>query len=224
MSALNAQPLAIFDLDNTLIKGDSDYAWGEFLVAKGLVDPAYYAERNQGFYEDYQHAKLDIHEYIAFVSEPIRALSAKEFSDLHKQFMDDVIRSLYLPAAHKLLKQHHEAGDYLLIITATNQWVAEPIGLDLGVDEVLATQLEVVGGQVTGKIDGTPCFQDGKVLRLQQWLKSKQYQPGTMHFYSDSINDRSLLEYVDYPVVVDGDALLLEHAKICRWPCISLRD
>ncbi len=219
----SSQPLAIFDLDNTLIAGDSDHAWGNFLVSKGKVDPSYYQARNDQFYRDYQQAQLNIHEYLQFVSEPLISMTPEELETLQAEFLQDIIRPLYLSKAQDLLAQHRDNGDYLLIITATNSIVAGPIAQDLGVDEFLATELERREGRITGKIKGTPCYQDGKVLRLQQWLKKHQYQPGTMHFYSDSINDRPLLEYVDFPVVVDGDEALVAHAKRYRWPLMSLR-
>ena len=217
------QALAIFDLDNTLIKGDSDHAWGQFLIHKGLADPAEHKARNDQFYLDYQAANLDIHAYVAFTLEPLLSMSQQKITELQNEFLVSVIRPLYLTKAHALLKKHKDQGDFLLVITATNSVVAGPIAFDLGVDDALTTDLVRTSGQLTGQIDGTPCYQEGKVLRLQQWLSKHEYRPGTMHFYSDSINDRPLLEYVDFPIAVDADDKLAAHAKQFRWPSISLR-
>ena len=215
--------LTIFDLDNTLLAGDSDYAWGQFLVNKGIVDASHYARENERFYEEYQQKTLDIYEYQRFALKPLIALSSQKKAQLHQEFMSTVIRGLRLPKADALIRQHQQAGDQLLIITATNRFVAGPIGPWLGIDEVLATEPEEQDGIFTGNIAGTPCFQSGKVIRLQEWLTVCKHTPDKVTFYSDSINDLPLLEYVDEPIAVDPDELLQAHAETMGWPIISLR-
>jgi HAD superfamily hydrolase (TIGR01490 family) len=215
--------LAIFDLDNTLIAGDSDYAWGQFLVNKGLVNAESYTKENDRFYEEYKNKTLDIYEYQTFVLEPIAALTPNQRAYLHKEFMETVISDLRLPKADKLITEHQEAGDQLLIITATNRFIAGPIGPWLGIKSVLATEPEIINGQFTGKVAGTPCFQDGKIVRLQEWLKEQNQEPKNTCFYSDSINDLPLLDFVDKPFAVDPDDKLRAHAESAGWPVLSLR-
>lgn len=215
--------LAIFDLDNTLIAGDSDYSWGEFLVAKGKVDAATYRDTNARFYEDYQHGRLDIREYLRFALRPLAQLSREELAGLHRDFMAEVIEPMWLPAAVELLHRHRTRGDYLLVITSTNRFVVEPICQRLGVDALLATEPEMVDGRYTGEIAGTPAFREGKVTRLNEWLDGSEYSLSGSWFYSDSINDLPLLELVDNPVVVDPDQALDRLAAERGWPVITLR-
>ena len=216
--------LAIFDLDNTLIAGDSDYAWGTFLVDRGIVSKDYYQQQNARFYADYCEGKLDIYEYQRFVLTPLIPLSIKEKINLHTEFMADYIAPLQLSKADELLAKHRQAGDQLLIITATNRFIADPIASLLGVPNLLATEPEIVEGKFTGAIIGTPCYQHGKVQRLDQWLKDQKAVLDSSYFYSDSINDVPLLEWVTYPVVVDPDEKLRDYASQKCWPIISLRE
>ena len=216
--------LAIFDLDNTLLNGDSDHAWGEFLVNKGIVDEAFYRRQNDHFYELYKQSKLDIMEYLAFALEPLTRFTLAELAALHAQFMAEYINPMRQPKADALLRRHREQGDFLLIITATNGFVTRPIAQALGVDDILATDPEVEGGRYTGRIVGTPCYQEGKVTRLNQWLQQTHHTLDNSYFYSDSINDLPLLQAVTHPVVVDGDQRLTSAAQQRGWPCISLRD
>ena len=215
---------AIFDLDNTLIAGDSDYSWGEFLVARGKVDPDTYREQNDRFYRDYQAGKLDIREYLAFALEPLARLSQEELSALHRQFMMEVIQPMWLPAAVSLLQQHRQKGDFLLVITSTNRFVVEPICSRLGVDDLIATELEVADHRYTGNVEGEPAFREGKVLRLNAWMRDRNLSLDGSSFYTDSINDLPLLERVDRPVAVDPDAELESIARDRQWPVISLRE
>ena len=215
--------LTIFDLDNTLLAGDSDYAWGQFLVDKGVVDAEKYTRENERFYQQYQQKTLDIHEYQRFVLTPLIALTEQQKTQLHREFMATVIQDLRLPKAEALIRQHQQAGDQLLIITATNRFIAGPIGPCWGIEQVLATEPEERDGVFTGAITGAPCFQEGKITRLQAWLTANQYAPESMTFYSDSINDLPLLEYVDRPVAVDPDPVLKAQAEQKQWPIISLR-
>ena len=216
--------LAIFDLDNTLLAGDSDYSWGEFLVHKKVVDADSYHQANAQFYEDYKAGTLDIKKYLAFSLAPLTKYSLSELAELHNEFMRTVIEPLMQPKAEALLKHHREQGDYLLIITATNSFVTHPIAKRLGVDDILASDAEIVDGRYTGNGIGTPCFQGGKVIRLKEWLIANNKNLDDAYFYSDSINDLPLLEQVPNPVAVDADERLTKVAQERGWKIISLRN
>lgn len=216
--------LAIFDLDNTLIAGDSDHSWGEFLVAKKLVDAQVYAQANDRFYQQYKAATLDIQEYLRFSLAPLTQFTLDDLAVLHAEFMRDFIEPMMLPKAKALLQEHRAQGDYLLIITATNSFVTHPIAAHLGVDDILASDAEILNNRYTGKGSGTPCFQGGKVIRLHAWLKEKNFDLNDAYFYSDSINDLPLLEQVPNPIVVDGDERLSAVAAERGWKHISLRN
>ncbi len=215
--------LAIFDLDNTLIAGDSDHSWGEFLCEKGIVDEISYKRQNDQFYEDYKGGILDMQAYVAFALEPLKSLTPIERERLHQEFMLCKIEPILLPKAHALVDKHREQGHTLLIITATNRFITGPIANKLGIPNLLATEPEIREGQFTGKIVGAPCFQGGKVIRLQQWLEDKNLNMEESFFYSDSINDLPLLEQVSYPYAVDPDEKLQAHALSKGWPILSLR-
>ncbi len=216
--------LAIFDLDNTLLGGDSDHAWGQFLVDQGIVDRKAYQEANDYFFEQYQQGGMDIHEFLAFALKPLAENSKQQLDEWHQQFMQQCISAMHLPKADELLKIHREQGDFLLIITATNLFVTGPIAEKLGVDDILATDPEFIDGAYTGKIVGEPCFQGGKVKRLNDWLTKTEHSLEGSYFYSDSYNDLPLLEIVDNPIAVDADERLSQHAAEQGWPNISLRD
>lgn len=215
--------LAIFDLDNTLLGGDSDHAWGEFLCEKGIVDSDEYSRANDYFYEQYKNGGLDIFEFLEFALKPLAQLDREQLNELHNQFMQEKIAPIMLPKAKELLENHRKQGDYLLIITATNRFVTGPIADALGVDEIIATDPEEVDGQYTGKVAGIPCFQDGKVARLNNWLESNEHSLEESYFYSDSHNDLPLLELVTYPVAVNPDETLEAHANEKLWPVLDLR-
>lgn len=216
--------LAIFDLDNTLLQGDSDHAWGQFLVDKGLVDVAEYQRANDYFYQQYLQGGLDIHEYLTFALKPLSEHSLDELQQWHQDFMQEVIEPMILPAAEALIEKHRQQSDTLLIITATNGFVTQPIAKRLGIEHILASEPEFIDGRYTGKVAGTPCFQDGKVTRLEDWLNSRAIDMKGSYFYSDSHNDLPLLNRVDHPVAVDADDILHAHALQQGWPSISLRD
>ncbi len=216
--------LAIFDLDHTLLNGDSDHAWGEFLVRHQIVEPEFYRRQNDHFYEQYKLGQLDIMEYLAFALEPLTRFSTDELDLLHRQFMQEFINPMRLPKADELLHKHREQGDFLLIITATNRFVTAPIARALGVDDLLATDPERLGNRYTGKVSGTPCYREGKVERLRAWLDETDQSLDDSYFYSDSINDLPLLEIVSHPCVVNGDDRLLEEARQRNWPTLSLRN
>ena len=192
--------LAIFDLDGTLLSGDSDYNWGQFLVEKGLVDVDVYKEANDRFFAQYQSGELDIHEYLRFSLEPLTRFNKDERDTLHQEFMTQKVRPMMQEEATKLLKHHRDQGHFLLLITATNQFVTGPIAEELGMDHIIAPIPEVIDDQYTGKVVGVPSFQEGKVTRLNDWLAETGHSMEGSYFYSDSRNDLPLLELVSHPV------------------------
>lgn len=217
--------LAIFDLDNTLLDGDSDHAWGEFLVNKNLVDKASYQQSNDYFFEQYKQGCLDIEEFLAFSLKPLSQHSKQALDDLHKEFMETHIKPMWQPKAEKLLAEHKSKGHFLLIITATNYFVTAPIAKALQVDDIIATEPEIIDGQYTGKFTGTACFQEGKITRLNEWLiKHPEHNLKGSYFYSDSRNDLPLLEIVDHPIAVNADEHLTAHAQQAGWPILNLRN
>jgi len=217
--------LAIFDLDNTLIAGDSDYLWGRFLARRGVVDPDRYERENQRFYDQYRAGTLDIFEFLRFSLEPLARLPRETLEALREAFLREAIEPILLPRAQALVDSHRAAGRLPLVITATNRFVTEPIVRRYGIDVLLATEPAVdAAGRFTGEVAGTPCFQEGKVARLRAWLAEHGHDLAGAWFYSDSHNDLPLLEQVDNPVAVDPDARLREVAQARGWPVISLRE
>ena len=222
--------LALFDLDNTLLAGDSDHAWGEFLIDKKLVDGARHSAQNDAFYEDYKRGELDIDAYVYFTLQPILTLPIEQQHALRQQYFEAKIAAMMTPASRELLARHRAEGDFCLIITATNSFLTTPIAEAYGVDKLIATDLVQVDGQITGKIEGTPCYQHGKVERLQQWLSNSEQalndklSLSNSIFYSDSSNDLPLLEVANEAVIVDADDRLRQIARERDWPEISLRQ
>lgn len=216
--------LAIFDLDNTLIGNDSDYLWGEFLVSKGYVDGKSFAATNAQFYEDYKAGTLDIYAYQRFALEPLSKQDMATLDKWHEEFMTEFIEPIILPKALALVEKHKQQGDEVMIITATNTFITRPIGLRYGIETLLGTEGEIKDGRYTGEVNGTPTFQEGKVLRLNQWLAENNKDLQGSYFYSDSHNDLPLLKLVEHPIIVDGDDKLVAYAKAHGWPCISLRN
>ncbi len=216
--------LAIFDLDNTLIAGDSDHAWGEFLVEKSIVDAQVYKEANDQFLQDYQNGELDIFKYLSFALRPLAEHPIEDLLSWRQEFFELKIKPLMLDKAIHLVEQHRAAGDTLLIITATNHFVTEPIAQAFGIDTLIATTPEQVKGQYTGQVSGTPSFKEGKISRLNEWLASSQQSLEGAFFYSDSHNDLPLLKLVDSPVAIDPDETLREHSEKRGWPIRTLRD
>ena len=215
--------LAIFDLDNTLIGGDSDSLWGEFLVEKKVVDGEFYSAENQRFYEEYKAGTLDIFEFLRFSLKPIAENDLDELLELRKTFIQEKIQKIMLPKAKTLLDSHREMGHTLVIITATNHFVTQPIADLLDVEHLLATNPEMVNGRYTGNVAGTPCFQEGKVTRLAAWIEERGESLEGSWFYSDSHNDLPLLKKVTTPVAVDADEILTEYAQSNGWKMLSLR-
>lgn len=216
--------LAIFDLDHTLLAGDSDHLWGEFMIEQGLVERDRHKRENDRFYADYLAGTLDIAAYMRFALEPLVRLGPARLLPLREQFVAQVIDPIVAPAAPALLERHRIEGDELLIITATNRFVTEPIAQLLGVDNLLATDPERVDGAYTGAIAGIPCYREGKVRRFEQWLREQDERYDAVTFYSDSHNDLPLLRHVQRPVAVDPDAQLRAEAERNGWPVISLRE
>ncbi len=215
--------LALFDLDNTLLGGDSDHAWGDYLCERGILDPIAYKQRNDAFYQDYLNGSLDMQAYLAFSMEILAASEPAQLDQWHREFMRDCIEPIILPRAEALLHQHREAGDQLVIITATNRFVTAPIARRLGVRVLLATECETQDGRYTGRSTDIPCFREGKVTRLARWMLENGFDLEDSYFYSDSLNDVPLLEVVANPVAVDPDPKLRAEAERRGWPVISLR-
>ena len=215
--------LALFDLDNTLLSDDSDFLWGCFLVEKGLVDKSAYDEANQRFYAEYKQGTLDIFEFLAFSLKPLTQFSMQELSVLHNEFMEKHIKSVMTPKGIKQINHHRDKGDFIIIITATNSFVTGPIAKAFNADLLIATEPEIIDGRYTGQVAGTPCFQDGKIIRLNQWLESTSHNLDGSTFYSDSHNDISLLEQVAIPVAVDPDDELKAMALKRGWEIYSFR-
>jgi len=218
--------LAIFDLDNTLLDGDSDYNWGIYLVKKGYLDEEEYKVKNQKFFEEYQHGKLDIFAFAEFQFQFLKNNTRKFLNDVRSDYIDEIIKPMVLKKAVNLVSQHKEAGDSLLIITATNSFITKPIGELFGIENLIGTDPEEHLGEFTGKVKGTPSFKEGKVTRLFDWLDARDFKLTDFEktfFYSDSHNDLALLEIVTNPVVVNGDKILLEKAQEKNWPTLNLK-
>lgn len=216
--------LAIFDLDNTLLAGDSDYLWGRFLVDRGIVDPEAYEAANARFYEAYKNGTLDIGEFLAFALRPLAENEPEQLFRWRESFVEEKILPIVQTAARDLVERHRSAGHTLLVITATNRFVTEPIVRLYGIDNLIATEPEFREGRYTGQVEGIPSFHEGKVHRLSAWLGDNDgYDLADTWFYSDSHNDIPLLSRVAHPVAVDPDPTLRRTAEERGWPVISLR-
>lgn len=216
--------LAIFDLDNTLIGDDSDYLWGQFLVDRGVVDPLQYQAANEKFYRQYREGRLDIVEFLRFSLQPLAAHEPEQLYRWRQQFIAEIITPLLLAPAQQLIDKHRAMGDTLLVITATNRFVTEPIVALYGISHLLATTPEFVDGRYTGGFVDVPCFQEGKITHLEKWLAATGETMAGSWFYSDSHNDLPLLKRVDHAVAVDPDNRLADYAGQAGWPIISLRQ
>jgi len=216
--------LALFDLDNTLLADDSDFLWGCFLVDNGLVDKTTYDVANQRFYTDYKKGTLDILEFLAFSLKPLTLFSMEKLAELHNEFMQKHITPAMTKKGLAQIQQHREKGDFTVIITATNSFVTAPIAKAFQVDDLIATEPEIIDGRYTGKVAGTPCFQEGKITRLKQWLENTSHDLENSIFYSDSHNDLALLEIVTTPIAVDPDDELKTTALERNWEIRSFRE
>jgi len=215
--------LAIFDLDNTLLGGDSDYLWGEYLVENQLVDSADYQRTNQYFYDQYLAGSMDIFEFSRFQFKPLADNAMTTLIEWRTDYLAQKIDPIILPAARALIAKHTAQNDTLLIITATNSFITTPIAEKLVIPNLIATEPEIINGHFTGKVAGTPSYQQGKVTRLKTWLSQTGHTLDDSYFYSDSHNDLPLLELVTHPVAVDPDSTLRATAQQRHWPIISLR-
>ena len=214
--------LAIFDLDHTLLSGDSDHAWGEFLIDKEVVDAEAHRRANEHYYAQYRAGTLDIFEFLAFALKPLARHDREQLDAWHREFLATRIRPMITPAARALVEQHRRQGHTLMIVTATNRFVTAPIAREFGIEHLLATEPEEVDGRFTGRVAGIPCYREGKVARLRQWLEQHRETLVGSWFYSDSHNDLPLLELVDHPVVVHPDDVLRREAVARRWPVLAL--
>ena len=215
--------LALFDLDNTLIAGDSDHLWGDFLVAEGLVDAEKHKALNEHYYQQYQQGQLDINEYLSFALGPMAGMTPEALSALQGKFLKAHVEPILLDAAFDLLQAHRVKGDTLIIVTATNTLVTQPIADRLGVEHLIGCEAELRGGQYTGKPQGIPSFSEGKVQRIKMWCADNDASLEDAVFYSDSHNDLPLLRAVPRAIAVDPDDVLRKEAQQCGWEIISLR-
>jgi len=225
----NRPRIALFDLDHTLLPIDSDFAWGEFTITRGWVDPQAFKQANDAFYEQYKAGTLDVHTYVRFATEAICRQGATNSIAAHADFMRDVIQKAIQPQALELLRSHQQAGDTVVIVTATNEFVTRPIAAALGVAELIAVDLErdSIAGQpdwFTGAIAGVPSFREGKVVRVEQWLRARGWRWADVHttFYSDSINDLPLMEQANVAVATNPDARLRAIALERGWRILEL--
>lgn len=226
MQSISSGKLALFDLDNTLLEGDSDHAWGEFLISKNLVEEKAHREKNDHFYNQYKQGALDIHGYVAFTLEPVMQLDSKQRAQLLAEFMGKSVEPIILDKGRELVQKHLEAGDFCIIITATNEFITTPIAKLFDVDLLIATELQTNNDKYSGKISGTPCYQDGKVSKLNAWIDQQEnrFKLSDAVFYSDSINDLPLLQEVATPVAVDPDQRLRDKAESEGWRILTLRS
>ena len=214
---------AFFDLDNTLLAGDSDYLWGEHLAGLGVVPAALHRRRNREFMRAYEQGTLDVEEFLAFQLAPLSRHEMRDLERWRRDFIETAIVPLVLPKAVELLDRHRRRGEILVIATSTNRFITEPIAHLLEVEHLLATEPEMIGGRYTGRVSGTPCSGHGKVDHVRQWASSHAALLDEACFYSDSITDLPLLEAVGHPFAVDPDDPLRMVAELRGWPVISLR-
>lgn len=218
--------LALFDLDNTLLNGDSDFEWSQFLIRIGILDRELFEVKNQTFYDQYKAGTLDIHEFLDFQLKPLSRHSRKVLDDWHEQFMAESVMPMVTSQSRELVKQHLDAGDVCVIITATNSFVTAPIAQVFGIEHLIATEPEHIDGQFTGRVADVPCFREGKITRLDNWLAARGWTLDNCEdsvFYSDSMNDLPLMCKVKHPVAANPDATLRAYAEQHGWPIISLR-
>lgn len=218
--------LALFDLDNTLLSGDSDFEWSQFLIEQGVLERELFEAKNLAFYEQYKTGTLDIHEFLDFQLKPLSRHARSVLDEWHAEFMRSKIRPMMGNKARALVARHQQAGDVCAIITATNSFVTAPIAREFGIEHLIATEPEEKNGEFTGRVVGIPSFREGKVTRMEYWLAEYGWcwdSFGQSCFYSDSLNDLPLLSKVKQPVAVDPDPTLRKHAEAQGWTVISLR-
>ena len=213
--------LAIFDLDNTLLSGDSDYAWSEFLVDRGIVDKNYHSRTNAAHLADYNAGKLNIDKFLTFQLEPLKNNPRSILEEIRSHFLEVIIKPMISDKARALVRRHREQGHTLMIITATNRFITAPIADEFGIELLIATEVEEIDGQFTGRTYDTPSFGEGKVRRLNDWLVERNETLAGSWFYSDSHNDLPLLEVVDHPVALNPDDTLREEAQLRKWKIVD---
>ena len=215
--------LVLFDLDNTLLDGDSDYEWAQFLIEKEILDRDEYESRNQDFYREYQNGTLDIDEFLDFQLRPLSEYSRAQLNQWHEEFMKVKVHPMITQAARDLVLQF--SGDLVAIVTATNSFITRPIADEFGIEHLIATEPEEIEGEFTGNVVGEPSFREGKVSRVNQWLNAIDLSLTSFEetlFFSDSINDLPLLDVVQTPIAVNPDPKLLDHARLKGWEVLQL--
>ena len=220
------QRLTLFDLDNTLLAGDSDYGWGQFLIEVGAVDAATYERRNAGFFADYQAGRLDIRAFLDFQLRPLADNDPSQLFVWRERFLAEKIEPMLLPAGLAVVRERLGAGDLVAVVTSTNSFVTKPIAQKFGISNLVATEPEMIAGRFTGRITGEPCFRAGKITCVNAWLAGKKRKLRDFTdswFYTDSHNDLPLLAAVKHPVAVDPDPILAGHAAAHGWPVVSWR-
>jgi len=218
--------IALFDLDNTLLSGDSDYEWAQYLIERGVLKRDEYEAKNDMFFRQYKAGRLDIHEFLDFQLAPLARYPRAKLNEWHDEFMQAKVRPMIRAKGLELVRRHLREGRLCAIVTSTNAFITAPVAREFGVDHLLATELEVRDGRFTGKPSGTICFRQGKVTRLTEWLGERGRTLasfGASWFYSDSQNDLPLLERVTHPVAVDPDDTLRSEALARGWQVISLQ-
>jgi HAD superfamily hydrolase (TIGR01490 family) len=218
--------LALFDLDNTLLNGDSDFEWAQFLIEQGVLDRELFEAKNLTFYEQYKAGTLDIYEFLDFQLKPLSRHARKVLNGWRDNFMQHKVRGMMTVPARELVERHRAAGDVCVIITATNSFVTSPIAREFGVTHLIATEPEEKDGEFTGSVAGVPCFREGKITRLENWFVQQGWGWDSFadsFFYSDSLNDLPLLTKVNNPIAVDPDATLRKHAEQHSWRILTLR-
>lgn len=219
--------LVLFDLDNTLLSGDSDFEWAQFLIAQGVLDREVYAARNQAFYDAYRAGTLDIHEFLDFQLRPLARHPRTVLEAWHARFMHERVQPMISARARACVAEWQAKGALCAIVTATNDFVTAPIARAFGIEHLIATRAQLLNGEYTGRVEGVPCFRHGKIERVEAWLAARDLDWRDFdrsYFYSDSQNDLPLLQRVTHPVAVDPDPILRATAQERRWPIISLRD
>jgi HAD superfamily hydrolase (TIGR01490 family) len=218
--------VTLFDLDGTLLPIDTDHAFNEHVLRLGWADPEQFRVRNDAFFDDYQRQRLDIHAYVAFATAPWRHRDGREVSQAREAFVQSIVQPAVLPCALELVQRHQQAGDLVAIVTATNDFVTRPVADLFGIDHLLATELERdASGRPNGAIRGVPSFREGKVARVEQWLSQQGIDRASLEcctFYSDSVNDLPLLEWVSHPVATNPGPALEQHALMRGWPVLKL--
>jgi len=215
----------LFDLDNTLLNGDSDFEWSQFLIRIGVIDRELFEVKNLEFYEQYKAGTLDINEFLDFQLKPLSRHSRKTLDTWHAQFMRESVLPMITAQAREVVNTHLAAGDVCVIITATNSFVTGPIAREFGIEHLIATEPEHRDGEFTGRVSGVPSFREGKITRLMQWLNGQNRSLQSFSrstFYSDSLNDLPLLQQVSHPVATNPDATLRAHAEQQGWPILQL--